>query len=855
MKMNDKEAKARIKINKLLEESGWRFFDSELGPANICLEPNIKITQKDIDNLGEDFEKVINGYVDYLLLDEKNNPLIVLEAKKEGINPLYGKEQARKYANSLRAKYVILSNGEIHYFWNLSKGNPEIITAFPTYESLVESKALNSSTDTLISMNIDKYFIALSQDPTLENNIVWKTKDEREIDIYCKDKDIRILRYYQINAIKSVQEAVRNKRNRFLFEMATGTGKTLTAAAVIKLFIRSEVANRVLFLVDRIELENQAKKDLTKYLSKDGIIVAVYKENKDDWLKADVVISTIQSFSLDNKYRKIFKPSDFDLVISDEAHRVLGASNRAIFEYFIGYKLGLTATPKNYLKGVDFGEDDPREIEKRLLIDTYHIFGCDSGTPTFSYTLNDGVRDGILVNPIVIDARSEITTQLLSENGLTISSDDENFEINYKSSEGESKKIFTSKSFEKYFFSESTNGIFCSTFLEHAERDPITNEIGKSIFFCVSIDHACKITQILNTLAEKMFPGKYNSDFAVQVTSNVADSQQMTISFANNNLNGHTKFLDDYDSSKSRVAVTVGMMTTGYDCRDILNVCFCRPIFSPSDFIQMKGRGTRIFDFKYEDSIIAKKHFKLFDFFGVCEYFEEEFNYDEKIKLVMKRGTKDSVNPGQDVRPEIEKVINLSDDILTSLNEEIIGISGMKIDRKFYSTFSEKVNVDPNIQIYIRNRDEDGLIQYLQKEIFNKPVEFFTLEKIERALGLKRHLTIREVARNIITGHEEYKTKDEILRDEFENFILLNKEDVEKNPESIPALREIFIAYLVDANIREAIKHKKFQILINSQLYQAVKQIKTEKIKNMPVLEYIPYYVTTNSINCERFYA
>ena len=188
-------------------------------------------------------------------------------------------------------------------------------------------------------MNVDKYFIALSQDPSLENNIVWKLRNEDEIDKYCKEKEIRILRYYQLNAIKSVQEAVSNKKNRFLFEMATGTGKTLTAAGVIKLFIRSEVANRVLFLVDRLELENQAKKDLTKYLSKDGIKVAVYKENKDDWIKADVVISTIQSFSIDNKYRKLFKPSDFDLVISDEAHRVLGASNRAIFEYFIGYKL------------------------------------------------------------------------------------------------------------------------------------------------------------------------------------------------------------------------------------------------------------------------------------------------------------------------------------------------------------------------------------------------------------------------------------------------------------------------------------------------------------------------------------
>lgn len=852
--MSTKEAQARIKINKLLEEAGWRFFDNEDGPANIRLEPNVKLTSKDINNLGENFEKTKNGFVDYLLLDEKNNPFVVLEAKKESLNPLFGKEQARKYANSLRVKYIILSNGDLHYFWNVTKGNPEIITSFPSYESLIDSKALNSGVDTLISMNVDKYFIATSQDPSLENNVFWKKQDFNLIDKYCKEKELRVLRYYQLNAIKSIQGAIKNSKNRFLFEMATGTGKTLTAAGVIKLFIRSEVANRVLFLVDRLELENQAKKDLVKYLSKDGIRVAVYKENKDDWMKADVLISTIQSFSIENKYKKIFKPSDFDLVISDEAHRVLGASNRAIFEYFIGYKLGLTATPKNYLKGVEFDEEDPREIEKRILLDTYQIFGCDSGTPTFSYTLNDGVKDGILVNPIVVDARTDITTQLLSEKGLTISSDDNNFEMKYKDAEGNVQKIYTAKSFEKDFFSESTNELFCKVFLENAERDPITNEIGKSIIFCVSIEHACKITQILNIMADKLYPNKYESDFAIQITSNVQDAQTMTINFANNNLNGNSKFLDDYTTSKSRIAVTVGMMTTGYDCRDILNIAFCRPIFSPSEFIQMKGRGTRIFDFKFDKICIKKDHFKLFDFFGVCEFFEKTFNYDEKIKITLRNRSEGEHDFPID-RVEIEKVFNLNKDNLLTYDEEQIGLEGMKIDRKFYSSFSEKVMVDPNIKLFILNNDEEGLADYLQREIFNKPIEFFTLEKIERALGLNRHLTIREVVKNIIEGQNYYKTKDEILNDEFENFLLINKDELELYPECIPAIKEIFIAYLVDAKIREAIKTKQYQILINSQLYSSVKKIKSEKIKNMPVLEYIPYYVTTNSINCEIFYS
>ncbi|MBQ2061749.1 MAG: DEAD/DEAH box helicase family protein [Oscillospiraceae bacterium] len=291
--MKDKEAKARIKINNLLLEAGWRFFDDEQGKANIQLEPNVKLKKSDIDSMGLDFEKTKNGFVDYLLLDERQAPLVVVEAKRADKHPLDGKEQARNYALSLRAKYIILSNGDLHYFWNLSKGNPEVITAFPSYASLIESKALNANTNAVIADTIDKYYIALSQEPGLENTSVWKTGDDDKIVEYCLSKNLRIMRYYQLDAVKSVQNAIRDKKTRFLLEMATGTGKTLTAAAIIKMFLRNDLANRVLFFVDRIELENQALKDFRRYLSKDGIKVVIYKDNKDDWNSADVVISTI----------------------------------------------------------------------------------------------------------------------------------------------------------------------------------------------------------------------------------------------------------------------------------------------------------------------------------------------------------------------------------------------------------------------------------------------------------------------------------------------------------------------------------------------------------------------------------
>lgn len=837
-----KEASSRILINELLKESGWKFQDDENGHQNILLENRV--------TLGNQVENQKKGFVDYTLLGSDKKPLVVIEAKQESIHPLTAKEQARMYAISIRAKYIILSNGYIHYFWNYQKGNPEIITSFPTLESLESSKALNNSSDELVNVDVDKFYIATSQDPLFNQTAEWKNKNEEVIIENAIKNGIRILRDYQILAVKSIQSAIKEGKTRFLLEMATGTGKTLTAAAIIKLFIRSNVANRILFLVDRLELENQAMKDFTHYLSKDGIKVDIYKENKDSWYSADIVISTIQSFSYENKFQKIFTPSDFDLVISDEAHRSLGTSNRAILEYFLGYKLGLTATPKNYLKGVDFELTDPREIERRQLLDTYTIFGCSSGNPTFSYTLNDGVQDKILISPKVIDARTDITSELLSSKGLRISLSDEDESQHNELNE---EIILLKKDFEKTFFSDSTNKMLVKTFIENAKKDPITNEIGKSIIYCVNIEHARKVTEILNEQAFILFGNKYNSDFAVQITSNIPNAQQMTINFANNNLNGKTRWLEDYESSKTRIVVTVGMMTTGYDCPDLLNIAIFRPIFSPSEFIQIKGRGTRLNKFKYEHIEFEKDNYYLFDFFAVSEYFENDFNYDDKIEVHYSDSRNILTNDEDFFKTAKRKIINDDTDNLKSINTIDIGISGMKIDRKFYQGFEQKMLQDLKVIDFIERQDMYSLETYLKEEIFDKPIEYYTVKKIENSLGLGRRLTIREIVLKLLGKISKFKNKDEIILEEFNNFILLNKEQLSVHLDKSPSMKNLFEAYLIDDRIRNAVKEKKYHILINSQLSKDLRITKDIMINNMRFIEYVREYVIINDINCDKF--
>jgi type I restriction enzyme R subunit len=157
-----REAKARILINDLLRRSGWRFFDDENGPANISLETHVKIKKKILDDLGDDFEKTVHGFVDYLLHDERDFPIAVLEAKSEKFDPLVGKEQARKYGRSQNVRFIILSNGNLHYFWDLEQGNPILITEFPTPESLGHFRTFRPDPDSLVSEKVESDYIMFS---------------------------------------------------------------------------------------------------------------------------------------------------------------------------------------------------------------------------------------------------------------------------------------------------------------------------------------------------------------------------------------------------------------------------------------------------------------------------------------------------------------------------------------------------------------------------------------------------------------------------------------------------------------------------------------------------------------------
>jgi type I restriction enzyme R subunit len=382
MPARQNEAFSRILIDKALEFSGWDLLD----PAQVVFEVHSGAAR-----------------ADYLLKDKIGRVLCVLEAKREDLDPYDAKEQARGYAENLNAPFVLLSNGREHWFWNFERVDQRDayrIERLPSRDDLERVQLKNMQPPRPLQSEIIRpdYLKHLKHDLTL--------------------------RRYQIAAIDEVARLFDGEgRRKFLLEMATGTGKTLLCAAMIRRFLATRNAERVLFIVDRIELAKQTMEDFAVVLPEYKPVVFKTARRTGELLGASVVVATIQSLMVDRRYREEFTPFYFDLVINDEAHRSIYGDAREVVQFFQATRVGLTATPKAYLKNINVEEleaENPKALEARQLRDTYHYFGCEPGLPTYRYDIIDAVKDPegpFLCLPKIFDVRSDITTKALAEKG------------------------------------------------------------------------------------------------------------------------------------------------------------------------------------------------------------------------------------------------------------------------------------------------------------------------------------------------------------------------------------------------------------------------------------------------------
>ncbi|MDE2785415.1 MAG: DEAD/DEAH box helicase family protein [Chloroflexota bacterium] len=555
------------------------------------------------------------GFADYMLFDDAGTAVALLEAKSADKHPLIGKEQAREYGVSLGVSHVILSNGGLHYAWDTRAGDPKRVLALPSPAELIN----------------------LQSRPPRDRSRLWTTDVKPDYLKTVAESDIE-MRRYQVAAINAIQQQAQAGDTAFLLEMATGTGKTTVAAALCFLYLNTGNARRILFLVDRIELRQQAVAGINAALNEQYVVRAYSGDPAYDWERIHVTVTTVQSIDALMRDGQSIPADQFDLIIADEAHRCIsGPNHRRLFEQFHAEKIGLTATPRTFVNNAVAEDDDsPAAQEQRALRDTYLAFGLPPGEPTYAYTIAQGVQDGYLVGPTAVDVRTEVTRQLMSDEGYQVTIAD------YETSGGDLDLAYHAGDFARTFLSPGTNAEFARVYLEEALREPETDLIGKGIIYAVNQRHAAALTQALNEAASARWTGAYNSDFAVQVTSHVYDANIFGEQFKHNSLSGQHPEVPGCATSKTRVCVTVAMMTTGFDCPDLLNIGVCRPIKSPVDFTQIKGRGTRRYDFRnnYTDPRVReqlaprpKEKFKIIDFFGVCEYHHETDYYEPRISV------------------------------------------------------------------------------------------------------------------------------------------------------------------------------------------------------------------------------
>ncbi|TSC66350.1 MAG: type III restriction protein res subunit [Candidatus Berkelbacteria bacterium Gr01-1014_85] len=665
------ETFSRVIIDRKLREAGWDIEDSN----QVIFE-----------------DHGIAGRSDYILKDKQGRPLALIEAKGPDIDPYNAKQQALNYAETQykgKINHIYLANDHLIYFWDFTTGGDAIpVPHFFSQNDLSRKQQVKT----------------LAHTEPLNQKMVEKD--------YFHDVDSDImLRPYQMEAWHAIAGDYDNGKRGFLLEMATGTGKTVLASLIISKFLRTHQAQTVLFVVDRIELARQTKGTFEHLLGHLSAVGTYWGDSKKNLVGANVVIATIQSLIAHGQ--DVFTPGYFDLVIHDEAHRsIYSPEARGIMDYFVGAtKIGLTATPKDFLKNLDMGRlglDDPRAAELRVQRDTYRYFGCENGQATFRYTLQDGVKEGFLVPPKLHKMTSALTQQALSPEGLVGEADYEN-------------ESYSVKDLEKKVFVPERNRLMMQEFLEYAEKSPDGN-IGKTIIFAVNQTHATSLEKILNQLKPE-FGGR----FAITITSRVQGAHDLARDFKK------------LDNNLPRAAVSVDMLTTGYDAPEVQNIVLARPVFEPTLYQQIKGRGTRLC------KEIDKKQFVVFDFCGVCEYFEEQ--YDWKAPQKITKPTDETTPPtpkgpygpsptgeGEPPEPPAPKTETSTIsrlDVVGSRDQIIYGPDGDKVDREMYQDeWSRQVKtfVDAHPEAIEMAQDDtktEELIDLLNTELLNRPDFYF----------------------------------------------------------------------------------------------------------------------------------
>ena len=538
--ISEKETR-KLYIDLMIKDEGWIIGEN-------CIE-EVKIGGIP-DELG-------NNIADYVLYDDNGKPLAVIEAKKTSENPVIGKQQAKLYADLLEKKYgirplIFFTNGLDYYFWD-DLNYPE------RKVSGIYSKK-----------DLEKLIFRRNNKKELSNTLI---------------RDDITNRSYQKEAITAVLDSFKQGNRKALLVMATGSGKTRTAASIVDILTKCNWAKNILFLADRIVLVKQAKESFKEYLP--NLSLCNLSDNKDD-ITSRMIFSTYPTMmnAIDTKRdkngKRVFTSGHFDLIILDESHRSIYKKYQAIFDYFDAALLGLTATPKD-------------EIDKN----TYKIFELEDNNPTFAYDLDRAINDGYLVpfdKPLELDLK-------LVQKGLRYSELTEEEKEEFENTFDEDVEEINSKEFNRSIFNNETVDMVIDTLMERGLKVEGGDKLGKTIIFAVNQKHAEFIVERFNA----RYP-KYRGGFTSAIYHNVKFADTLIDDF---------KTKDKYP----QIAVSVDMLDTGIDVPEILNLVFFKSVKSKAKFWQMIGRGTRTCKDLFGPGF-NKEKFLIFDCYRNFEFFE-----------------------------------------------------------------------------------------------------------------------------------------------------------------------------------------------------------------------------------------
>lgn len=508
------------------------------------------------------------GYADYVLWGRDGKPLAVVEAKKACKDPNTGRTQAKLYADCLELRFgqrpvMFTTNGFDTFFWD-DKGGPQ--------------------------RKVSRIFSKTDLERIIERRTSRLPLESITISNAITD------RYYQQAAIRSVCEEISRGVRKHLLVMATGTGKTRTAASLVDVLSRGHHITNVLFLADRTALVSQAKDDFKTYLP--NMSLCNLCANKDD-ASARIVFSTYPTImnAIDREKSKdggmLFSPAHFDLIVIDESHRSIFKKYRAIFEYFDAILLGLTATPKT-------------EVARN----TYEFFELENGVPTYAYDYDTAVHQDHVLVPYY---NYEVTTKFLSE-GITYEDlsdeDKERYEDDF-TEDGVMPDSIPSQALNDFVFNQKTVDLVLQDLMERGIKVNGGERIGKTIIFAQNKRHAEFILERFN----KLYP-QYHGTWASRVVCD--DSYAQTV-------------IDNFKEAEKTpyIVVSVDMMDTGIDVPACVNLVFFKKVRSKTKFWQMVGRGTRLCpeltctDLIEREEYTGKKRFLIFDYCGNFEYFRQ----------------------------------------------------------------------------------------------------------------------------------------------------------------------------------------------------------------------------------------